>query len=93
MTPKAPIKRQNAGRRGLTHAVVSAVDLHVLGRTDAGVVSQRVVAGSRAADADVRRTFVDICENRSKSHQSLNIQPLERLQLSWCFKYIRKLNS
>ncbi len=49
-----------ARRAALTHAVVSSVHLHVLGWTDAGVVSQRVVAGSWTADADVRRTFINI---------------------------------
>lgn len=50
----------NAHRAALTHAVVSSVHLHVLGRTDAGVVPQRVVAGSRTTDADVCRTFINI---------------------------------
>ncbi len=56
-----------ARRAALTHAVVSSVHLHVLGRTDTGVVSQRVVAGSRTADADVCRAFINIWENPSEN--------------------------
>lgn len=42
------------------HAVISSIDLHVLGWTDACVVSKSVVTGSRSADANVSCAFVDI---------------------------------
>ena len=45
----------------LTHAVVSSVDLHVLGGAHAGVVAQGVVARPRPADPDMSSTLVDIC--------------------------------
>lgn len=48
-------------RPPLTHAVVSSVNLHVLGRTHTGVVAQGVVAGSRSTDANVSCALVDIC--------------------------------
>lgn len=48
-------------RPPLTHAVVSSVNLHVLGRTHTGVVAQGVVAGSRSTDADVSCALVDVC--------------------------------
>lgn len=47
-----------------THAVVASVDLHVLGRTDAGVISQRVVARPRPAHTGVRETLIDICNRQ-----------------------------
>lgn len=46
----------------LTHAVVSPVDLHVLGGAHTGVVALGVVAGTRAADPDAAPALVDVCE-------------------------------
>lgn len=45
----------------LTHAVVSSVDLHVLRRTHAGVVAQRVVAGAGSTDANVGGALINVC--------------------------------
>ncbi len=45
---------------GLTHAVVSSVDLHVLRRTDAGVVPNGVITLTRTTDAGTL-TLVHIC--------------------------------
>lgn len=45
----------------LTHAVVSSVDLHVLWRTHAGVVAQRVVAGAGSTDANVGGALINVC--------------------------------
>jgi len=42
------------------HAVVASVDLHVLGRADAGVIAQCVVARPRPAHSGVRETLIDI---------------------------------
>lgn len=52
----------------LTHAVVSAVDLHVIHRADAGVVPDGVVAGSWATDAGPI-ALVDICKQMG-THRS-----------------------
>lgn len=51
-----------------THAVVSPVDLHVLGGAHAGVVAQGVVAGARATDPDVGRALVDVCGIKESKH-------------------------
>lgn len=48
----------------LTHAVVSSVDLHVLRRTHAGVVAQRVVAGAGSTDANVGSALINVCSLR-----------------------------
>lgn len=48
------------GKFRRTHAVVASVDLHVVHRADAGVVSDGVVALTRAADAWLL-TLIDVC--------------------------------
>lgn len=42
------------------HAVVSSVDLHVLGRANASVIPQSVVAGSRSAHAGMGEALINI---------------------------------
>lgn len=51
---------QCRGKSRRTHAVVASVDLHVVHRADAGVVSDGVVALARAADARLL-TLIDVC--------------------------------
>lgn len=61
--PQHDVKTAGESRR--THAVVASIDLHVVHRADAGVVSNGVVALAWATDA-WSFTLIDICPQRGK---------------------------
>lgn len=57
---------------------MSSIDLHIFRRTNAGVVSQGIVAGARTADTRMCNTLINICKiventivNKGKEDQAL----------------------